>query len=87
MANVSRVTERSPSELKQVVVANLRKLKEHRAKALGAPTQGCSAVPGGLTLQEYYDSWGQLSELERAYVFRIEAVHEHQEQAGQDRAR
>lgn len=47
IVNVSRITERSPSELKQVVVANLRKLKEHRAKAL--------------------------SELERAYVFRIEA--------------
>jgi hypothetical protein len=86
MANVSRVVERSPSELKRVVLANLRKLKEHRAKVARERVQGCSTIPAGPTLQEYYDRWSELSKLERAHVFRMESTLERQENHGQDRA-
>jgi hypothetical protein len=50
-----------PSKLKQLAVANLPKLEDHHTRTL---------------LQRYYDRWSDLSERERADVFRIEGQQE-----------
>jgi hypothetical protein len=61
MAKTSTPSERPGSKLKQVVVSNLQMLKDHRAREAGR------------RLKEYYDRWDELSDLERAHVFRLEA--------------
>jgi hypothetical protein len=60
--------ERPASTLKPLVEANLRSLRQLRASR---------------TLQYLYHRWGELSELERACVFRLEAELESREQAVQ----